>query len=628
MASHQQVVGQIKARQHSAFVRQIERQQAEQSEGFRRRMVALLPARWAKSALGEWERRCQAVGESAANRWLLHIGEQAAACRIAPDAADRDICDLAQQKAKEAAALLESFRGNNARATLERYCRRSGIDAPSPKCDDGPAIARMTDEHWWRPQLRRIHGEQSENLARALGYVHAKAGPYVSNEAVNRRKQQNRRNRATLEATELVSDDGEIMNLADIHDSSLANKSLRRAELMTRAKGYEEIALELGHVGLFITLTCPGRMHARLHKSSQPNPAHDGSTPRQGHIYLQRNWECMRAKFERLGIRPYGLRIAEPHHDGTPHWHMLLFVAPEHQGNLLAIMRDYAMRESPDEPGAEKHRFKVEEIRRDKGSAVGYLVKYVCKNLDGEGLGTDLDGMPSNESAARTEAWASVHRIRQFQASGEPPVSIWRELRRIPAANVSSAPDALKTAHQAAQKTDDSLADYGQFIRACGGVGLKRSDYLLAVAKEEKRIQGRYGPVTAARPVGIALTHCRERVFRSDRRTWTPLRRAKTADAAAPWTRVNNCTPLTEQSVSQSPGWWKTEIEWETTARDADGFPLGAFAHDRWKARGSPSRNWQSETEKRKGSNPSAPARLPPNQNRMIGAFENGYQEA
>ena len=353
MNSTQEFLAEVMGRKHALLMQSVERQQARQSEEFKCRMVAPLPLRMAKSALREWESRLCAIGDTEANRWLLGIGDQAAKCLIPPDASDRDICDIASRRAKEAASLLETFKGINGRAAMERFCRRSGIETPPETFEDGPAIARMSNEHWWRRRLRRIHGEQSENLARSLGYVHSKAGPYCSNEALARRQQQNRRNRSTLEATELVSEDGEIMSLAEIADSGLANKALRRAELMTRAKGYEEIAFDLSHVGLFITLTCPARMHARLHRSSQANPAHDGSTPHTGHAYLQRNWERMRAKFERLCIRPYGLRIAEPHHDGTPHWHMLIFVSQERKAEAVAIMRDYALQDSPNEPGGQ-----------------------------------------------------------------------------------------------------------------------------------------------------------------------------------------------------------------------------------------------------------------------------------
>ena len=34
----------------------------------------------------------------------------------------------------------------------------------------------------------------------------------------------------------------------------------------------------------------------------------------------------MRTAFKDNDLQVYGLRVVEPHHDGTPHWHMMLFL--------------------------------------------------------------------------------------------------------------------------------------------------------------------------------------------------------------------------------------------------------------------------------------------------------------
>jgi hypothetical protein len=100
------------------------------------------------------------------------------------------------------------------------------------------------------------------------------------------------------------------------------------------------------------------------------------------------------------------------------------------RGSLRFLLGD-----QPDEPGARKYRVRREEIDPAKGSAAGYVAKYIAKNIDGFAVG--LDGEDSKrrrdatDTAARIDAWRSTHGIRLFQQIGGPPVSIWRELRRI-----------------------------------------------------------------------------------------------------------------------------------------------------------------------------------------------------
>lgn len=156
------------------------------------------------------------------------------------------------------------------------------------------------------------------------------------------------------------------MDLAKRGVSNLVN---RRNELMTRLAGFEGVAKDAGDIGVFYTLTAPSKYHSYTAKPCKPNPnpKYAGFSPAETQTYMNGVWRRIRAKLHRQGIKPYGFRVVEPHHDGTPHWHMLFFIQPEHESSLTNIIRDYALEECPNERGAQKSRLKVEHIDSSKG---------------------------------------------------------------------------------------------------------------------------------------------------------------------------------------------------------------------------------------------------------------------
>ncbi|MDF6743927.1 replication endonuclease, partial [Escherichia coli] len=127
---------------------------------------------------------------------------------------------------------------------------------------------------------------------------------YVSEESLNRRAQQVKRNADLLESVEAENEEGYRATLAELAAKGVADKAIRRAELMTRIAGFEVIARDLGHAGEFITVTCPSRMHKftkTKHGKVIPNRKYDGTTPGEARAYLSDMWAKLRAWLDRRG---------------------------------------------------------------------------------------------------------------------------------------------------------------------------------------------------------------------------------------------------------------------------------------------------------------------------------------
>lgn len=636
------------------------------------RQVSDLPSRWKKKLLNRWQSEVPggrnyvaAVGkhpEFDANTHLAAWAKSLNDTRLPLDSSDADICNAADRLAARASELAKLYHDlPSLRAAMNRIAQGQDVEPPQAwdeekqrGIQDSAAVARMADPLWWRPKLRSVFAKLREGAAIDLGYVNRARDCYVSNESVYSRAQQNERIEAMKQNTVLVNELGQEYTLDELAATGPANKAIRRAELMTRISGFERTALELGHVGLFMTMTAPGHMHKWLTVKGDKtkvfeNKRYDGTLPGAAQIRHAEVWARIRAKCDRYGIPFYGFRIAEPNHDGTPHWHLLVFLDPAFRGDpgrdairrFCAIVRRYALgkgernaerkraakalqlfpflnmrqakkahmqkmhrwdvterqRQNSDS-GAKAHRVDFKPIDYGRGSAAGYIAKYVAKNVDGYSLGNDLYGNDAVTTAQRVETWAATWRIRQFQQVGGPPVGPWRELRRVKELP-GGVPQHLIDAHNAVNKVTDleagtvKAAAWDGYCKAQGGVFCGRKA-LIKISMTQPEGLNRYGEAASMRPIGVetvsferywpeltptkSATRAVHWIVESERHSWEVLRRGPLSDsspaASRPWTCVNNCThstpieamPADFPTADYGESWGKTDGWFDETA--------------------------------------------------------------
>lgn len=458
-------------------------------------------------------------------------------------------------------------------------------------------IKRGLDRAWWLRQIRNEYARRFEHMAIRLGFTGLKSGAYICHESAAWQAQRNRDNAKLLASMTVVNENGQEYTVADLAALGTANKAIRRGELMARIRGFEEIAQDMGHVGIFATITCPSKFHS----VGGTNEKYQDKTPRQAQAYLVKLWSYIRSALHRQGVRAYGFRIAEPHTDGCPHWHMLLFVAPENLELYEATIKKYALEEDAGEWKEEENRCKIIRIEAGKGTAAGYIAKYVAKNIDGEHVGEhkafeegrtfiiaqDEFGRETFTPSQRVTYWSQLHGIRQFQQIGGAPVGVWRELRRIKYESVREAPEAVRAAHMAVQKIESKdpsvakQADYAAYCRAQGGVLCGRN-YIVRIAKRLTLIEGRYTTREEGKPCGVYHASFPNAVYESVRYVWTKKQVGAAFDL--PWTGVNNCTDKPKKAhwervkyEKKSSIDWSINRNYEETKLRPDAKELSSF---------------------------------------------------
>ncbi|MBA0158973.1 replication endonuclease [Pectobacterium versatile] len=405
------------------------------------------------------------------------------------------------------------------------------------------ALARVTEPTFWAQKLWRIRCHWAGCRDTAKNLVHKKISPYVSVRALREFAAAQQRMKHFLEKNDIESD-GDRISLETAYNSGNSCPKNRRTELMVRLRHMGEFFTAEGFSGYFLTITLPSRYHANRVNGGE-NDRCTIIDPRAGQEELSRIWRNVGRKFARENIFFAGFRFVEPQHDGTPHWHVLVWFYPEQADMALEILRDrYCAQDYQTIAHNTAIRFQSVPIDPERGAAA-YCAAYVSKNIDGFQLDADSEsGLDAADGATRATAWARLYRIRQFQQFGCVGATAWRELRRL-----RQSPDCDPTLRDFWQAADDG--DFGQFIRLSrehGGVSLYRVDADFS----GQELRNRWGEKTT-KIRGVCLSVSPLTRVQTRTRDWVIVPKQvvenqsvsdavqRCGTAATPWTSGNNC---------------------------------------------------------------------------------------
>ncbi|MDW5417465.1 replication endonuclease [Iodobacter sp. CM08] len=314
---------------------------------------------------------------------------------------------------------------------------------PAQRCHAIELAARLKSDKWWSRRLRTLAIRAAEARAYSYGIGLGKSQAYVSPWNLERMVVRAQQSAAAIAETVIISPDGEVIDMADVMEGSMANGKNKRTELIVRTKGMAERAQALGYRAYAITLTAPGCYHRCTSVGEKPqlklilNKKWNGFSQQQTASYLTTCWAQCRTQFSKADIHFMGLRTLEPHKDGTPHWHLVFFVKPQQASEALKIIRDKYLHAEAHEKKAQQVRVKIDPIKPRKGqdmayAAVAYAIAYIAKNIDGYKVDWDIEAcLDAINGAQRATIWARILGRRQFQLFGTAPVTHYREARRV-----------------------------------------------------------------------------------------------------------------------------------------------------------------------------------------------------
>lgn len=181
--------------------------------------------------------------------------------------------------------------------------------------------------------------------------------------------------------------------------------------IQQRVSALVEFAQNKALKPIFMTITLPSEYHPKKQKNGKlvDNPKYNGMEAKEANQELTKRFAKLRhdRSIKELSNdnRVY-FRVTEPHEDGTPHLHVLMFVPSDSVDKIvMAFERIFRSRKN------ERKANDIQTIETDIKNSTAYIMKYINKVLP----------LSKKEKLSQKEkylnAWYSKHKITRFYSS-------------------------------------------------------------------------------------------------------------------------------------------------------------------------------------------------------------------
>ena len=268
-----------------------------------------------------------------------------------------------------------------------------------------------------------------------LGLVGGNSGSaYVGENTLNLRKLRLAQNKKFLENMAVQTTNG-VVKLSELTMSAHS----KFCELYLMCMGMETMACDKGYRAVFITATAPPYLH--------PNPTKgknswNGQNVTAAQDVIKERWDAFKRDLSRPKYNvkfskgnAFGFRVVEPHEDGTPHWHILMYASLEDIEQKITPLAEkhFGFGSSPFSVKVDLIKTKDED--ESAASPTSYMTKYLMKNVDfREGLDEPRvdESVKDSQALDKVDAWKSALKLRSFQTFGiRAARTKWRMIRKL-----------------------------------------------------------------------------------------------------------------------------------------------------------------------------------------------------